>query len=611
MTEEQSSPADNPPLNPEQAGTPETAAQPAENHGHSSHTTAFHSHRTPVCASSILWVLFFLALTAAARIANYQRIIVPAAGGAPRQIFYEDGDCYARMTRVREILQGWGAVHYHLWENYPKGIWSHTTAPMDYFIAAIALLLRPFMVDSIDMAGAVAAPLLGVMTTAFLALWARELNQQYRKLMLLLASLSPILVHGTALGRPDHHPLQIFLLAVGIGAELIMARAPCVSWGIVSGAAWGLALWVSLYEPLVLFLVIYTTKFIFYRPKLFVKERLWGFGVLLAVLGVAYGLDGRYLIMSFGRQFDLLQPQWLYQLDGQFLSRCFGIQPDDAAMRTYLGNWLATIEEMGGMHSEWLNIQGMNIFSAILYRWVGFGLLTAPILLIARLRDTKRSTLLLALLAVTFCLTLTELRWGYFFALIYVMSLPWQLSLFKRKWLVWTLFLLSLWPVAREWDDMLFSQTYADAATAQLNDQRRLRQAADYIKVHGEWGGILAPWWWSPQLAYWSGRPAVAGSSHESLPGIVDTARFFSTADPNEAEAICKQRDVTTVVSGNPGTILEQSVQILGQPLPEKENTMADILWIRPHSAPPFVHIVFDNTVMKVFDVGAAPAGMR
>ncbi len=97
---------------------------------------------------------------------------------------------------------------------------------MDYLIAGIALLLKPFMADYIDMAGAMVSPLLGVLTTAFLAFWARELNQQYRRLMLLLVSLSPILVHGTALGRPDHQSLQILLLAVGIGAELIMARAP-------------------------------------------------------------------------------------------------------------------------------------------------------------------------------------------------------------------------------------------------------------------------------------------------------------------------------------------------------------------------------------------------
>lgn len=568
MTEEQSStPAENPP----EDATPEAAPAPAGKH--SAHTTVFHAHRPPLSVKSVLWVLFFLLLSAAARFANYRYVFVPGGQGTPRQIFYVDGDCYSRMTRARKVLEGWGIVHYHAFENWPKGVWPHTTAPMDYLIAAIALLLKPFMADYVDMAGAVVSPLLGVMTTAFLALWARELNQQYRRLMLLLASLSPILVHGTALGRPAHHSLQIFLLAAGIGAELIMARAPSVAWGIVSGAAWGLALWVSLYEPLVLFLVIFLTKLIFYRPKLFVKERLWGLGVLIFILGVAFLLEGRYLIKSFS------------------------IEATDQTARMYLANWLGTIGEMTS-----LNATGMNVFSQLLYRWVGFGLLAAPLLLIARLRDTKRSTLLLALLVTTFAFTMTELRWGYFFVLVYVMSLPWQLSLFRQKWLVCTIFLLSLWPVARQWDDTLFSASYDDAQNAQLNEARRVRQAADFIRAKAP-GGILAPWWWSPELAYWSGQPAVAGSSHESLAGIVDTARFFSTTDPKEAEAICAARNVETVVTGNPGTILEQSVQTLGQPRPMKDNTMADILWERPHSAPLFLHLVFDNSVVKVFEV--------
>jgi len=521
-------------------------------------------------------MIFFLALTAATRCANYRNIFVTSEAGAVQQIYYVDPDCYSRMTRVREVLEGWGVIHYHAWENWPKGVWPHTTAPMDYLIAGIALVLKPFMANYIDMAGAVVSPLLGVLTTAFLALWARELNQQYRRLMLLLASLSPILVHGTVLGRPSHHSLQIFLLAVGIGAELIMARAPRVSWGIVSGTAWGLALWVSLYEPLVMFVVIYVTKLIFYRPKLFVKERLWGLGVMAGILGVAYLLEGRYLVKSFS------------------------IEAHDPTLRNYFGNWSGTIGEMTGLNLTGMTVAGMNVFSELLFRWVGFGLLAAPLLLIARLRDTKRSTLLLALLIATFAFTMTEVRWGYFFALVYVMSLPWQLSLFKRKWLVWTLFLLSLWPVARQWDDWLFSAQYQDLCAGQLNDQRRLRQAADFIHEKAP-GGILAPWWWSPALAYWSGEPAVAGSSHESLSGIVDTALFFTATDPAVAEAICSQRQVETVVIGDPGTVLDQSLQILGEP--ERRNTMAEILWEKPHSAPPFLHIVFDNIVVKVFEV--------
>ncbi len=531
--------------------------------------TAYHPHRTPVCLSSILWVLFFLGLTAATRCANYRNVFVTSEAGAIRQVYFVDGDCYSRMTRVRMILDHWGLVHYHLWENYPKGTWPHTTAPMDYLIVLIALVLKPFMQESVDVAGAIVSPILGILTTGFLALWARELNQQYRKLMLLLASLSPILVHGTALGRPDHQSLQIFLIAVGIGAELVMVRVPTIAWSVASGAAWGMALWVSLYEPLVLLVVILVTKLVFYRSNLFVKERRWGLAVFLGVLAVAALLEGKYLVKSF-----MLEAQ-------------------DETLRTYFGNWSATIGEMSHV----------GVFSELLYHWVGFGLLVAPLLLIARLRDTKRSLLLLSLLVVTFYFTLQEVRWGYFFALIYAMSIPWQLGIFRRKWLIYLLFLLSLWPVAADWDVRLFPDEAHDLdRVARLNDQRRLRQAAEFIRDHAA-GGILAPWWLSPPLVYWSGQPAVAGSSHESLAGIVDTSRFFETTDPAVAQQVCDERKVQSVVIGNPENIVVESAHVLGQPLPQHENTMADILWDKPHSAPIFLHVVFDNNVFKVFEV--------
>jgi hypothetical protein len=183
------------------------------------------------------------------------------------------------------------------------------------------------------------------------------------------------------------------------------------------------------------------------------------------------------------------------------------------------------------------------------------------------------------------------------------MSLPWQLSLFNRKALVYTVYLLSLWPVANDWDERLFPDNRHEISReARLGDQVRLRQAAEFIKERAP-GAILAPWWWSPALVYWSGQPAVAGSSHESLAGIVDTSRFFSTTDPKVAEAICTQRAVETVVTGNPENIVVEAVHVLGQPLPQQDNTMADILWERPHSAPLFLHLVFDNNVVKVFEV--------
>ncbi len=567
---------------------PEGAGLPPDHPDHPAHrshvlTQHFHVQRGPMfTVKNVLWLVFFLGLTVATRCANWRDIFVQDQTGQIREIYYEDGDCYSRMTRVKEIMEGWGLIHYHAWENYPKGTWPHTTAPMDYLIVLIALILKPFRADYLDMAGAIVSPLLGVAITAFLALWARELNQQYRRLMLLLVSISPILVHGTALGRPDHQSLQMLLIAVGVGAELIMARAPCVSWGIVSGAAWGLGLWVSLYEPLVLMATVFLTKFIFYRPKLFVRERLPGVLVLLGILGVAYWLEGSYLVHSFK------------------------IEAGDPALREYFKNWSNTIGEMATTReleeAAGMQATGMGVFSDLLFRWVGLGLLVAPLLMIARLRDTKRSTLLLALMGTTFVFTLMEARWGYFFGLIYAMSLPWQLSLFRWKWAVWTLFILSLWPMAREWE----AQLYPDMAgefhrEAVLNDRRRLRQAADFIREKAP-GPILAPWWWSPALVYWSGQPAVAGSSHESLEGIVDTARFFTATDGLTAKGICDAHYVETVVTGSPGSIDANSLNILAQP-PNTKDTMADMMWDRPHSVPRFMHIVFDNNVVKVFEM--------
>jgi hypothetical protein len=556
VTEEPSTPVD-PPAAP---------AQPEEAHP-SSHTTAFFPHPPRVCFTTVLWVIFFLVITLVARCANYRDTFVISPQGK-LQVYYIDGDCYSRMTRVREILQGWGVIHYHMFENYPIGIYPHTTAPMDYLIVFLALLLKPFTPYYIDIAGAIISPILGVLTTAFLALWARQLNQQYRKLMLLMVSLSPILVHGQSLGRPAHHSLQIFLLAVGIGAELIMARAPTIKWSIISGTAWGFALWVSLYEPLVLCIVLYLTKFIFYRPKLFVKERLWGLGIMAMILAIAYAVEGRYIVKG-------IYNEW-----------------HDPMLRAYFGNWAATISEMSPT----------SVFSDLVQRWVGWGLLVSPLLLIARLRDTKRSLLLLALLVTTFGFTLYQIRWGYFFALVYVMSLPWQLSLFKRKWLVYLLFGFSLWPVAREWDALLPGSNEEVLREARLDDQARMRQAAEFIGAHAP-GGILAPWWWSAALVYWSDQPAVAGSSHEGMSGIVSTARFFGTTNPKLAQQVCNDRSVETVVTGNPEAIVIESAHILGQPLPTKQNTMADILWTKPHSCPVFLHLIYDDTVIKVFEV--------
>jgi len=124
---------------------------------------------------------------------------------------------------------------------------------------------------------------------------------------------------------------------------------------------------------------------------------------------------------------------------------------------------------------------------------------------------------------------------------------------------------------------------------------------------------VLAPWWQSPALAYWSGQPCVAGSSHESLPGTVDTSRFYLSADPSAAEAILARRRVAWVVAYDPGRVLAVSSAILGETAPE--GTMAQSLYEHPNldeypnSAPPFLKAThFSNPAFRVF---LRPAGLE
>jgi hypothetical protein len=81
-------------------------------------------------------------------------------------------------------------------------------------------------------------------------------------------------------------------------------------------------------------------------------------------------------------------------------------------------------------------------------------------------------------------------------------------------------------------------------------------------------GGILAPWWLSPGLLYFSGQPIVSGSSHCGITGIVASAKFYTTTDWTEASRILKRRPVKWIVAyDDPGLIypvLNSSAGILG-----------------------------------------------
>ncbi|MCX6967839.1 MAG: hypothetical protein NTZ46_08705 [Verrucomicrobia bacterium] len=493
---------------------------------------------------SLSLLAFLLVLTVLLRCWNHAEVFV---GG---KTFFVDPDCYSRMTRVQRVFEHPGTVvHRHAFENWPQGTQPHTTAPFDYLTAALAGGFRLFAPDSqtaLDRAGAWISPLLGGLTAAFLWFW----GGRNRGVMLFFFAVSPILVHATVLGRPDHQSLLLLCMAVALGAETKLGASR--GWAVAGGLAWGLGLWVSLYEPLVLLALALLFNACRLRGR-----TAWAAG-LLGVLLMAAFVDG-----------------WRWP-------------SADPVVRAYFANWSKTIGELAHV-----SVPG-------LLHWTGWLLLPAPVLLawLGWKKRNRTAGFWLVLLIALAALTCWQARWGYFLALVFAMALPILLEAFPKRWLALVVFAVSLWPMAAEWDRQL------DPKNAALRVEQRRDNLALYEVAQTLRGTlrlpVLAPWWQSPALAYWSGQPCVAGSSHESLPGTVDASRFYLSADPAAAEAILTRRRVACVVVYDPERVNAVSSALLGQ-VPPQQGAMGQLLFERPHSPPPFLELAYLNADFRVY----------
>jgi hypothetical protein len=516
-----------------------------------------------------LWILFCVLLAGLARTHNLRDVFIDG------QIYFVDADCYSRMTRARAVaVDGAGVVRHHLFENYPEGTEPHTTAPLDYLIVGVQCVLdlgfRVFEPQqtsilrgqTLDLAGALVSPLLGMFTCGFLGLWAttRRLCSEGDAparlrcwgLAPLFFAISPVLVHGTVLGRPDHQSLLLALVAVALCAELALVERSSRHWSIVAGVAWALSLWVSLYEPLLLLLTSLALWLGFDRRPFWTADRRVGLACGLAVLTLALLVEG-----------------WRFHWP-------------DAALREAFLRWKQTIGELNHL----------DLRSPLLFQWLGWGVLGAPAIFFLSRREDLRVIPLGILLLVTLGLTFSQLRWGYFLALIFALTLPWQAIRFKRPWLVWLAFCALLWPMLRDWDEQLFPNSNAQR---QLTLQRReavlLRQLAARMSGPEE-QPFLAPWWLSPPLAYWSGQPGVAGSSHQSLPGILDSASFYLSDEFPKAAAILRERKVRWVIADEASRAINTSALLLGVAPPLRP--LALILAEEPQLAPDYLQSIDD-----------------
>ena len=518
-----------------------------------------------------------LGLALAAACANYRQVFSENGG-----VYFVDADCYSRMTRVRMVCAHPGEViREHRFENYPFGTDPHTTVPFDYAIYALRLVLQPWYgVRALDLAGAWISPLLGLATIFAVWLWAERAQMPGRSFGLLILAASPIVAHGFDLGRPDHQSLIFLCMAVSLAAEWQLWLGPSRGWGIVSGAAWALGLWTSLYEPTVLLALVLAAALIWNRPALLQRARLPGLVIGGGILLVALGIEG-----------------WR-------ISAPPGFGENGAA--EYFAAWSRQIGELASL-PPW---------SPTLYAWTGLGLLVAPVLLLLDRGPEKplaRANLLL-LLAV-FAMTCWQVRWGYFLPLVYALSLPWQIVAIPARWrpVAVALLVLGLWPMASEWWTRLHpAPALIESLAEQRTDAVLLRETAAFIRQNAAQtpapadnspaAGILAPWWLSPALVYWSGEPALAGSSHESLPGIVDVARFYTTADAQIAAAVLRRRRVRWVVAYEPDRVLRTAAPLLGL-TKISTRAMGLLLYQHPEAAPSFLRLALVNPYFKIYEV--------
>jgi len=511
---------------------------------------------------SIIQIAILSVLILATRCANYQDVFV--AGN----IYFTDADCYARMTRVQMCSENPGLiVRHHEFENFPTGTIPHTTAPLDYLILALSIFLKPFGAHAIDLAGAFISPLLALLGGWFL--WCWSVHLRYRWVMLILYAISPILVHGTELGRPDHQSLLILLVTIAICAEWNLLAEDGTGarskWSIVSGAAWGLAIWTSAYESLVLFLLVLVVSVIENPKAILAKSRRAGWLCFALVIAIAVVIERR--IPSF----SILYSGALFE------------------------NWARTIGELAHVSPA----------NPIWLRWTGYLLLVTPFLIWIGVTKSKRNTplFILAPLVATYGLTIWEARWGYFFVLIFALAMPSLLEPIKSRAAVWIAFFLSTFPMLRDWDEKLWpNQAQLADRMAQRNESVQLRDMAINLRS-SENHPFLAPWWLSPEIAYWSGQAGIAGSSHESLPGIGDSARFFVSQDSRTVSELLENHKVGWVIAYDSDRTAQNSAQILGILAPQQP--ICFVLDKTPTRAPPFLVLSAQNGAAKLYRVVA------
>jgi hypothetical protein len=435
-----------------------------------------------------------------------------------------EADCYSQMARVQRILDGHGLVQNHFQvENWPEGLVPSTTSPFDYCILLLYAPLKLFTALPLDWAGALVSPFLWVALVIFWMFFpSREFSRAGRALFLIGSTALPGFIWATACGRPRHQSLILLLMAIGLTAEYErwhMVVTPRRAWSIFAGIVWGLACWTSLFEPVAAVGILVLFNLAWRRRE---------------SLGFLVSFGGVMLVALLVEGVHIYVPPAAYQ--GALL------------------NWLSTIGEVRGL--PYPAFVGQLTAGLLLLPFVIWPLWSRP--------NANRTDRLVIILTILFTfLTLVQRRWIYYASLGELLLLVRFFQTSPRhgsRLVLLTIFLAGL----AEAD----YRQLTDAAKAPPNQPSiQLKQIAGSINGTG---GIMAPWWLSPALLYFSGQPIVTGSSHCGITGIVAGAQFYTATSWTDAESILQTRRVRwVVVSDDPAyeyPLLNISRRILGLP---------------------------------------------
>ncbi len=519
-----------------------------------------------------------------------------------------EADCYSQLARVQRILNGQGLLQNHFTvENWPEGLTPSTTAPFDYVILLLYFPLWLFTRYPLDWAGALVSPALWIALVGFWMLFrSREFTFTGRALLIAGSAIVPALIWATVVGRPRHQSLILVLMAMGLTAEYErwqLELTPKRAWNVFAGLVWGLACWTSLFEPVVVAGALIVFNLVARRREN--PSFLIAFGAVLLVMTL---LEGGHIFGNVAQIYALRDSpyaiNWLQTIAEVTPLNFAGLvnRLSFAVLVMPVVAWCLW-PRRGGNKTDLLLIlltAALTLLTCLQGRWSYYAALTA-LFLCARFCQAPRASeggslnstgvierVVLLVLMVPFlfwCLELGANAPAGQLLLIALTLLLVGLALLPGEWNAALSFgnpldgeslrrftpnfgmrvlvaaILFIGAVQIDWSLVRSSGRIPPQPSRQLAQIAR--------DIDGP-GAILAPWWLSPGLLYFSGHPIVSGSSHAGMSGIVASAKFFTATSWSAAEAILDQRKVRWVVVWDDplrvDPVLATSQGILGLP---------------------------------------------